>query len=594
MKIHGNQFSKINIMALLTKTTVMIAGKDYSSFRKIDLNQEIDAHHLLTITYRMDVFDKDDADLGTKSKELLGNTIAIRIESLYDDTKYLEFKGVISEVKMSKGDNTNAGNEVILLAKSPTIRTDDGPNFFSFEERKLASIVSDALNSYNIETIISPKFSEHIEYCVQQNESCFEFVSRLAAQYGEWFYYNGEKLIFGAPETKETELKYNSDLIEYKISLIPQSQNFVYNTNDYNTDKILTEKSQPYKKGGSFSSFTSKKSNELFGIETQIWNNNNHKEADLHLKEKVKSQNESQAIKQVILTGTSDNPGVKLGNIIKINDEKYRVIKINHQTNRNGQYENKFEAITGEFDAYPKTNINAFPFSDSQIAKVVENEDEEGFGRIKVAFPWQASQGITTPWLRIVSPHTGGNGQGFHFIPEIGDEVLVDFEGGNAEAPYVLGGLFNSKHKPDGGWVSAENDIKAIQTKSGHTIQFNDKKGEEVITIKDKKGNSIILDSKEESITINAPKSITLKSTDINITASNNLTIKASNKIDVKTMEYKSKADTNHSVEAGIKLDMKAVQIGIKSDATAKLESAMVDINGTGMTNVKGGVVNLN
>lgn len=581
-------------MALLTKTTVMIEGEDYSSFRKLELDQEIDAHHILKIIYRMDVFDKDDSEIGAKSKELLGKTIAIKIESLYDENNNLEFKGVIAEVKISKGDNTDAGNEVILIAKSPTIRTDDGPHFNSFEEKKLIDIVSDALSAYNIDNTISPRFLGTLEYCVQHNESCFQFVSRLAAQYGEWFYYNGERLIFGAPETEETELKYNSDLIEYKISLIPQSQNFQYHSNDYNSSGILKETSKPHRSGGTFSGVVTNVSRDLFGIPTEVWSNNNVTDGKGLLKAKVKSQNEASAIRQVLLTGSSDNPSVKLGNIVKIDGEGYRVIHVTHQTNRNGQYENHFEAITSASDAYPKTNIEAFPFSDSQIAKVMENEDPEKLGRIRVAFPWQEEVGLKTPWLRIVSPHTGGNEQGFHFIPEVDDEVLVDFEGGNAEAPYVLGGLYNSNNKPLGDWASPNNDIKAIQTRSGHVIEFSDKKGDETITIKDAKGNSIILDSKEGSITINAPNSLTLTSKDINITASNNLTIDVKNKIDIHAMEYKSKADTNHSVEAGVKLDMKAIQIGIKGEATAKLESAMVDINGTGMTNVKGAIVNLN
>ncbi|GHC57546.1 type VI secretion system Vgr family protein [Ulvibacter litoralis] len=581
-------------MALLTKTTVMIAGEDYSSFRRLNLEQEIDAHHTLEIVYRMDVFDKDDSEIGAKSKNVLGQTITIKVESLYDENNSFEFKGVIAEVKISKGDNTEAGNEVILIAKSPTIRTDDGPHFNSFEEESLTDIVSDALNAYNIDNTISPRFSGTLEYCVQHNESCFQFVSRLAAQYGEWFYYNGERLIFGAPETEETELKYNSDLIEYKINLLPQSQNFSYHSNDYNSTKVLKAKSKPHNSGGAFSGVVTNVSKDLFGIPTEVWNNNNVTDGKEILKAKVKSQNEASAIRQVKLTGSSDNPSVKLGNIVKIDGEGYRIIQVTHKTNRNGQYENHFEAITSASDAYPKTNIEAFPFSDSQIAKVIENEDPEKLGRIRVAFPWQEEMGLKTPWLRIVSPHTGGNEQGFHFIPEVDDEVLVDFEGGNAEVPYVLGGLYNSKNKPLGDWASPDNDIKAIQTRSGHVIEFSDKKGDETITIKDKKGNSIILDSKEGSITINAPDSLTLTSKDINITASNNLSIDVKNKMDIKAMEYKSEAKTNHSVKAGVKLDMKAVQFGVKGDASAKIEAPMVDIDGKAMTNIKGAIVNLN
>ncbi|GAL64992.1 phage baseplate assembly protein V [Algibacter lectus] len=53
-------------------------------------------------------------------------------------------------------------------------------------------------------------------------------------------------------------------------------------------------------------------------------------------------------------------------------------------------------------------------------------------------FPWQKPTGETTPWIRVVTPHGGGD-KGFHFIPEVGEEVLIGFEGANAERPYMMG-----------------------------------------------------------------------------------------------------------------------------------------------------------
>ena len=59
--------------------------------------------------------------------------------------------------------------------------------------------------------------------------------------------------------------------------------------------------------------------------------------------------------------------------------------------------------------------------------------------------------GEMTPWIRVLSPHAGPN-QGIQFIPEIGDQVLVDFEGGDAESPYVVGSLYHAGHTPDNAW----------------------------------------------------------------------------------------------------------------------------------------------
>ncbi|MEM5540340.1 phage baseplate assembly protein V, partial [Olleya sp. AS48] len=130
---------------------------------------------------------------------------------------------------------------------------------------------------------------------------------------------------------------------------------------------------------------------------------------------------------------------------------------------------------TADFDAYPNTNINAFPKSETQTAIVMENADPDGLGRIRVQFAWQKITGEMTPWIRIVTPHAGGD-KGFHFIPETGEEVLIGFEGGNAEHPYMMGSLYNGSGKA-GAFQNANNDIKALQSRSGNKMVFNDNEG---------------------------------------------------------------------------------------------------------------------
>jgi len=84
---------------------------------------------------------------------------------------------------------------------------------------------------------------------------------------------------------------------------------------------------------------------------------------------------------------------------------------------------------------------------------------------------WQ-KEGDSTPWLNVVVPHAG-NGKGFRFLPEVDDEVLVNFIDNNAERPFVMGAVYTEKNKsgvPEGG-----NDVKFIGTRSGRRIIFDDK-----------------------------------------------------------------------------------------------------------------------
>ena len=78
-----------------------------------------------------------------------------------------------------------------------------------------------------------------------------------------------------------------------------------------------------------------------------------------------------------------------------------------------------------------------------------------------------------------------GKERGLYFLPEVDDEVLVAFEHGSPDAPYVLGGLWNGKDVPPESNADGKNDRRSIMSRSGHVIRLNDKEGEEQIEIVD-------------------------------------------------------------------------------------------------------------
>ena len=84
---------------------------------------------------------------------------------------------------------------------------------------------------------------------------------------------------------------------------------------------------------------------------------------------------------------------------------------------------------------------------------------------------------------------------------------MVGFEYGHTSRPYVMGSMFHGKNGTGG---QAENHIKSIITRSGHTIEFDDADSSLGITIKDKNNNCIHLDTSGKSIMISAPKKISI------------------------------------------------------------------------------------
>ena len=99
---------------------------------------------------------------------------------------------------------------------------------------------------------------------------------------------------------------------------------------------------------------------------------------------------------------------------------------------------------------------------------------------------------MLTPWIRIAQPH-GGDNKGFYFIPEIDEEVMVSFENGNAEKPYVTGTLYHGNQHPEEKWYSDSNDIKAFRSRNGHTVEIKDIEEGGFIRIYDNEKDNYIL-----------------------------------------------------------------------------------------------------
>ncbi|WP_019668313.1 type VI secretion system Vgr family protein [Eudoraea adriatica] len=590
-------------MTLSFKTTILLDSKEIPIIKELHLYQKVHAHHTLEARVPLSVFKDSD------SHQFLGKAFSVEIltnNTLNETVGRLEFKGIVTAINMLKGSSI-LGNELVIIASSKDIVSNEGPHYNCFHENSLDDIVKKALHGYDFDLTVDSYYKSIIDYTVQHHESAYEFVKRLAEKYGEWFYYNGKKVIFGKPEFKTTPLKYNYDLSEFKLSYIPQPQKFNYFTQNYLKKSAksfhYSETGKPKGVSGDNSKVFDK-SNTIFKNETNVWvNGNNETNTEKVLKAQAKVQQSSFAVNQVRISGKSWNSAVALGNIIEINDQKYRIIEVVHSLNGVEDYENSFEAVNANIEGYPYTNINSFPVSQSQIAIVKENNDPDKLGRIKVAFAWQELIGQTTPWIRVLSAHAGEN-QGIQFIPEIEDQVIVDFEGGDAESPYVIGALYHTSHKPDDDWISDSNNIKAIRTRSGHTIELDDTQGAEKISIYTKNDEcKIELDTKEKTLSISAMESIDISASKISIKAGENITIAAENKIEAIAkgeLAMQSQADTtiksgkNLQLEATANATLKGLKTVVKGDTEAELSAAKTKVSGSGMTEVSGGLLKLN
>lgn len=124
--------------------------------------------------------------------------------------------------------------------------------------------------------------------------------------------------------------------------------------------------------------------------------------------------------------------------------------------------------------------------------------------RIKVKFPWLASQGGAdeSHWARIVVPMAGAE-RGTYFLPQVDDQVLVVFEHGDIRRPIIMGSLWSDKQKPPEANGDGKNHIRVIKSKTGHRMIFDDTNGKERVILTDStKKNTITLDSANKAVTV--------------------------------------------------------------------------------------------
>lgn len=202
-------------------------------------------------------------------------------------------------------------------------------------------------------------------------------------------------------------------------------------------------------------------------------------------------------------------------------------------------------------------NRGTHPLYGVVVGIVTNNQDPDHLGRVKVRFPW-LSDDNESAWARIATPMAGNN-RGLYVLPEVDDEVLVVFEQGDPRYPFILGALWNAKDAPPTTNGDGKNNLRLLQSRSGHQIRLNDEDGKETIEIIDKTGkNKVVLDTAKNAIAITSNKDITLSAPQGTI------------KLEAQSLEFKSSARAK--LEAGAGLD-------IQASATMNLKGAMINLN---------------
>lgn len=146
-------------------------------------------------------------------------------------------------------------------------------------------------------------------------------------------------------------------------------------------------------------------------------------------------------------------------------------------------------------------------------ATVVDVKDPKQLGRVRVRTTAREVPGLDRRWARLATLMAGA-ARGSWFVPDVRDEVLVAFEGGDARRPFVVGALWNPSAKPPERMDKAgKNPRRVIRTKGGHRIALDD--GDQKIEIQDANGNSVVIDTQGVKIQASAKVRISASTVEI-------------------------------------------------------------------------------
>ncbi|WP_082035830.1 type VI secretion system Vgr family protein [Pedobacter lusitanus] len=489
-------------------------------FSRFTLDQRFNEHHTFELRINHDQVEETGGITLAKSKDFIGKSITIQFARLGDTGTI--FTGIITKVEIAQTHGFRG--DIVITGYSPDILLNRGPDLGSYLNKDLKSILQQATNDTpqnDLDFQISPAYSAAIDYIIQYKESDFDFINRLSAEYHEWFYYDGRVLHFGKPDKQEeVALIYGRDLqsLQYGMQIAPLNyKKFAYHSQQ---DELLS--AQPSAASSTFSdvSHAISASNDVFSkrfnqpLSVRV---NSQREIDTF----VNDEHKALVSGLVSISGRGDNAKVGIGKTVNISTSmhngldfqvedfgKFIVTAIHHEIDGVGHYHHTFDGVAADSE---KLQVKQFqkPFADMQLADVVDNNDPQGHGRIKVKFKWACQVNDPTEWLRVMTPDAGSSdkvskNRGFVFIPEKGDQVVVAFEEGNIARPIVMGSVFHGKSGTGG---SASNNSKSLTSKSGHTVQLNDGGG---ITIKDKTGGNHIVVDGQNKVTVTSSQTVVL------------------------------------------------------------------------------------
>ncbi|MGW6457702.1 VgrG-related protein [Streptomyces sp. NPDC055078] len=233
-------------------------------------------------------------------------------------------------------------------------------------------------------------------------------------------------------------------------------------------------------------------------------------------------------------------------------------------------------------------------------ALVTDVQDPLRQGRVKLQFPW-LDDTYVSDWTRTVQ--LGGTGGGGVFPMDVGDEVLVGFDRGALDHPFVIGGLYNGRDRPtpvpdvplhDG--LRKQASRHTVSDRQGNRLDLlSQRTGARRQGVRLASGNgrlTVDLDRTRTEITVDSKGKVTIRGgTSVSVEAGGDLTLSAGRRLTIKsggTLDIQGRGLVNvSSLMGAVSLDAKGA-LNMKALGSAMLSAgAAVQINSVASVGIR-------
>ena len=483
----------------VVKLDLVIEGKEIKHFKHFRLSQSAVKHHEFSITLAHDTLGAAENHNLEEAQNFLGKrlTVVFKYKDVIDGPER-NFVGVITEVGFSQ-EKGSLGN-IVLSGFSPTVLLDAAPHIQSFGGAQPISlnsiadhVIKEGLGGSKFDYRVDAQYG-NVSYSSQYEETHYNYLARIAEAYGEQFFYDGEVLHFGKlpPSEQPVKLTYGSNVSDIKVRMKAQHVNpSFYGYNSSKNEKLTT--------GNSKINHASDIAKRAYEISEKTFTTPSLRVAPIKaasfmdIDASQKGTAGSKASQVFITSGETTVPFLYPGCTADVemrkadsNETSYftklMMVAVTHEVDARGYYTGNFEAIAADSGYIPRPEFET-PRADAQFAKVTENADPLNQGRVKIQFDWQNGQD-TSEFIRVMTPDAGSSdkvskNRGFMAIPEIGDQVIINFVHQHPDRPFVMGGMFHGSIGAGGG---TGNNIKSLSSRSGNKLELDDGAGSVYLT----------------------------------------------------------------------------------------------------------------